>query len=95
MHPAICCRAQSGESGHDMIAVSPWMWHFEWLMLLQEWVMSGESEGGTDEFIAITNQSPGGDRKSTIGSLKVATYWPIIFLLIPHLSAFSCQIGNK
>jgi len=65
MHPAICCRAQSGESGHDMIAVSPWMWHFEWLMLLQEWVMSGESEGGTDEFIAITNQSPGSDRKPT------------------------------
>ena len=31
----------------------------------------------------------------TIGLLKVATYWPIIFLLIPHLFAFSCQIGNK
>ena len=30
-----------------------------------------------------------------LGSLKVATYWPIIFLLIPHLFAFSCQISNK
>ena len=32
---------------------------------------------------------------STIELFKVATYWPLIFLLIHHLFMFSRQIGNK